>query len=422
MSSEILLLLECIARVTGSLSIIGSLAIIYMIISDRKRKLAQPFHRLMLLMSIFDVLHSIAIVVSTAAKTSMRLCDTQGFFMVLGLAVPLYNSCLNIFFVLTIRYNVSSEQFSKGTELVLHAIAILIPITTATVFTARGLIIPNYTGICHVSGSMALWIIQSILLLCFVICVASMVCICWTVITQAMKMEKYTSFATKKTASLRSHRVNDDKKKTIKQALLYTMAFILTYLFPILCIFYKTQNKEVPLPLIILYNIFYPLQGFWNFVFYVRPGVQLVMQRSPENSYLRTILVVILDPESTVSRRRRSAFRKRRRRSSILRSTNRTKITAATEPKTSLVENNDSCVKEIYTSGTVDWTNSNEDYEVEMEAQTQQDAKSAEADMIQEDNKQGKEPLQPRIKPRRLSLVHLSSILCEEEIKYLDDC
>merc|ERR1740139_1178214 len=120
---------------------IASLLLIYMIISDRKRKLAKPFHRLVLLMSIFDVFQSLAIVISVAAfpqesnihgaHGNARTCTAQGFFMVLGFAVPLYNSSLNIFYVLTIRYNFSPKRFAKF-EPVLHTIAILIPLALAT--------------------------------------------------------------------------------------------------------------------------------------------------------------------------------------------------------------------------------------------------------------------------------------------------
>jgi len=430
------LLISNIGRVTGSLSILGSFSIIYMIISDRRRKLGQPFHRLMLLMSIFDILHSAAIVVSTAAnpkesnvegaKGNNYTCDIQGFFMMLGLAVPLYNSCLNTFFVLTIRYNVSSQQFRKF-ELVLDAIAILIPLSLAIYFTASGVMAPSPIGVCLPEGDIALWTIQSLLFFCFIICIVSMICVCWTVISQATKMEKYTNYSTTRNTPHRGSRVNDDKKRTIQQAVLYTFAFIFTYAFPIMSIFYITQEDEAqpPLAIRILFIIFYPLQGFWNFVFYVRPGVQYVIERSPDMSYLRATLEVILYPESTVSRRRKSGRRRsaRRRRSSILRSTNR--VTAASDPASSLVESNDSSFKEIYTRGLEDCTSSNEVGGVEisaaeLEAQIQQDAKIAEVEIIEEDIEESKLQFQPKMKPRRLSLVHIASVLCEDDYKCLD--
>ena len=98
----------CIGRVSATFSIVGSSLIVYMIVSDRK-KINQPFHRLMLMMSIFDVLQSATILVANAAfpkesdiydysvessygaKGNKHTCAIQSFFMMLGLGVPLYN-------------------------------------------------------------------------------------------------------------------------------------------------------------------------------------------------------------------------------------------------------------------------------------------------------------------------------------------
>lgn len=55
-----------IPRVTGSLSIISSGLIIFMMVIDRKWKLTKPNHRILLLMSIFDVISSIAHVMSSS--------------------------------------------------------------------------------------------------------------------------------------------------------------------------------------------------------------------------------------------------------------------------------------------------------------------------------------------------------------------
>ena len=129
-----------IGRMTATLSILGSSLIIYMIVSDRKRKLVRPFHRLVLLMSIFDVLQSVSMVFASAAfpkesgiygaKGNTQTCAIQGFFMILGMSVPLYNACLNIYYVLTIRYGISPERFTKF-EPTLHVIAILLPLYIA---------------------------------------------------------------------------------------------------------------------------------------------------------------------------------------------------------------------------------------------------------------------------------------------------
>ena len=230
------LIATCIGRVTAAFSFFGSSSIIYMIMSDRKRKLNHSFHRFMLLMSIFDVLQSTTLIVASAAipkesgiygaKGNQLTCTTQGFFVVLGLAVPLYNACLNIYYVLIIR-SFSAKRFAKY-EPVLHAIAILVPLSLAIICSVRGDMLPG-GGFCHPSSNLSMWAILVLLVFCFIVCVSSMICICWTVISQAKTMRKYTKFPKNGIASVRKSRVNNEKRETIKQAVLYASAFILTY-------------------------------------------------------------------------------------------------------------------------------------------------------------------------------------------------
>jgi len=288
-----------IARITASFSTVGSFFIIYMIISNRKTKLVRPYHRIMLLMSIFDMLQSIAMSVTVAAiprelsidgaKGDAGTCKAQGFFIVLGLAVPLYNSCLNIYYVSTIRYRITSQRFAKF-EPILHTVAVLGPLFMAILFTARDNMVPFHI-LCVGRGKVAVFIIPLVLAFCFLICTASLICICWTVISQASNMKKYTSIGRRSSTSAKNSRVEKDKNETIKQASLYFLAFLLTYTWvPIMYAYTKGNiEAEVPCTLAILWSIFYPLQGFWNFLFYIRPGVHLVMQTNPDKGHLEAI-------------------------------------------------------------------------------------------------------------------------------------
>jgi len=302
------LIYSSIARTTASLSLLGSSLIIYMILSDWKRKHDRPFHRLMLMMSIFDCLGSAALIVNNTAipkesniygaKGNTQTCAIQSFFIVLSYAVPIYNACLNIFYVLTIRYSISSERFTKF-EPALHAIAILVPLSTAITFTALGDYKPQEHWCEPVTGPYLITV-ASLFVICFLVCIVSMVIICWTVISNANKMEKYTTFTINKTPSPRRSRINDEKKETIKQALLYTFAFIFTYFFGAIYFVILGFSKETkpPAALLILTSIFYPLQGFWNFVFYVRPRVKHAIKTSPTKPYLEALRDVIFKPES----------------------------------------------------------------------------------------------------------------------------
>jgi len=211
-----------IPRITAALSILGSSTIMYAIISDRKRKFKRPYHRIMLMMSCLDILQSSAMLVSTAAlprdsnisgaKGNERTCDAQGFFLVFGgLAVLLYNASLHIYYALIIQYGVSPERFTKF-EPVLHAISILVPLFIAVLNVAFHGEVARTVLVCYPRAKVILLTAGSIIILCFIICIASMVCICWKAISQAKTMQKYIFRVTTNTSAPRS-RV-DEKKKT----------------------------------------------------------------------------------------------------------------------------------------------------------------------------------------------------------------
>jgi len=285
MSIDILIWIEL--RLSASFSIVGSSLIIYMIISDRKRKLARTYHRFMLLMSGFDVLQSIFMCIPS---TNIFTCTAQGFFLVLGLAVPSYNASLNIYYSLIICRQVSSERFTN-IEPIFHTVSILVPLSTALILTIIEDMERSMT-VCSPSGDLSLIMLSSIISFCFLTCLISMICISYTVTSRAIKMRKYTSF---NNARRRSH-VDDDRKKTIKQAFSYFSAFVVTYTPLLLSALYRKDIEgtgRLPYFIRTLVGVFYPLQGFWNFFFFIRPGVQHVMKTNSDKSYLRAIKDVV---------------------------------------------------------------------------------------------------------------------------------
>jgi len=85
------------------------------------------------------------------------------------------------------------------------------------------------------------------------------------------------------------------ERETITQAILYTIAFIVTYMFPLLwAILNVMKLKKAEVVFSILTSIFYPLQGFWNFVFYIRQVVMHVRKNIfPDISILGAVWQVI---------------------------------------------------------------------------------------------------------------------------------
>jgi len=275
-------------RFTGALSTIGSLAIIYIILSDRSRKLMKPKNRLMLCMSIFDCFQSIALTLSTAGAKISCICQIQGILIWLGLAVPLYNSSLNLYYLLAIRYNVDTKYFSTKIEPYLHAMSILYPLTLAILNALLGLII-SLDGLCWTPGSEYMvilgWGIP--VFLCFLFCIFSMASIYLAVRKQAKCMDKYR-FSTAND--------NTEQNETRNQALMYTSAFVLTYIFPFIEGITRSQKIETTTNILAILTVtFYPLQGFWNFLFYIMPGVKHVRKMNPSISLFAAIREVVFN-------------------------------------------------------------------------------------------------------------------------------
>jgi uncharacterized membrane protein (DUF4010 family) len=84
-----------VLRVSGAiLSILGSLAIITHVLKQRYRK--SPMHRLVLGLSIVDVLYSLYLAMAASfiypVYEPSSICTVDAFFMMLGVASPLYNA------------------------------------------------------------------------------------------------------------------------------------------------------------------------------------------------------------------------------------------------------------------------------------------------------------------------------------------
>jgi len=320
-----LIILAWVTRITAIFSILGSSAIIHMVISDRTHKITKPSHRILFLMSVFDVIQSSAGAFSTmpmpknpdypGSMGNETTCTIQGFFIGLGLAVPLYNSSLNLFFLLSIRYNIDPKMFSRKIEPFLHAISILIPLTISITFTVTGNMKPR-KAVCYPTSRGGHLFIVALVILCMLFCLYSMGGICWTVYSQNKSMDKYVfRRMNNQNTSPRSNRgLLSSDRETLKQAVMYTCAFFLTYTFPIISamIWKGGTGNPIPFWIAFLSNTFYPLQGFWNFMFYVRPGINYVLETT-DKSFLAAVREVVFNSKGLSMQRRispRSVSRK----------------------------------------------------------------------------------------------------------------
>mmetsp|Transcript_17701 Transcript_17701/g.36043 ORF Transcript_17701/g.36043 Transcript_17701/m.36043 type:complete len:332 (-) Transcript_17701:114-1109(-) len=145
--------LSIIPHITGTLSIVGSLSILYDIWKYRSRKLHRPYYRILLGMSFFDVFASASLGMSTwpiprgtegvyGAIGTTQTCTAQGFFAQLILVSPFYNLMLAWYYLLLGKNKpLSEEAIASKYEKYMHAFA-MIPV----LFAVMGLPLTLYNS------------------------------------------------------------------------------------------------------------------------------------------------------------------------------------------------------------------------------------------------------------------------------------
>jgi hypothetical protein len=110
------------------------------------------YHRMLLGITFLDMLYAIGSLGGTfviPASTGVvfghgttATCSAQGFLLQTGAALPVYIACLNIYFMLKIRYNVNDTILRSRYEPWLHGIPIVLALSTASIGAALKLFNP----------------------------------------------------------------------------------------------------------------------------------------------------------------------------------------------------------------------------------------------------------------------------------------
>lgn len=158
--------------ISASISLIASCIIVYKIVlryrANRQNVVGgctssnsdvleiTTYHRMLLGIALFDILHSSWAALSTLpvpassgvsgavfGHGTTATCTAQGFFVQLSSAIPLYMAALNTFFMLKIRYNVPNDVIRKKYEPWFH----LIPVGQALTFGIAGVALELYNPI-----------------------------------------------------------------------------------------------------------------------------------------------------------------------------------------------------------------------------------------------------------------------------------
>ena len=141
------LLLAILPIPSSICSVIGSSVIIFIALKSRRSKAWTPYNRLLLGMSVCDIIFSITLGLSivllpnelSSSSYSKRLfafgndasCNAMGFLIQFSYSAILYNAMLSFYFLLTARFGFKNDQIAKRIEPVMHAICVGFPTVTA---------------------------------------------------------------------------------------------------------------------------------------------------------------------------------------------------------------------------------------------------------------------------------------------------
>lgn len=303
-----------IPLLTGTLSVLGSGSILYSIYARRTIKLKDPQHRILGMMSIFDILYSInkALMFLTYPSGlgvptfgNAWTCALQGFFTQFGYAAGSYNLVLSLYYFLIINRGMSKEEFGKCWEKILHSVVIICHVSFAIIGVSIGLFNPtpgfcyitpgSYGTQCSLAGdnckfqSTAAYFYEAFaqgwIQLAYVVIIVTNLLIWLYVRRQEQQMKKYRTTATTTTTPTTvvgqgggdDNQLSEMEKKSsyarnvFIQSMLYVGAFVLSWSWAtVFHLVAWTTGVSVPW-ITLLINTFLPLQGFWNAFIYARP-------------------------------------------------------------------------------------------------------------------------------------------------------
>ena len=321
-----------IPMVTGTLSACSSGLIIY-IISRSQQKLTTTYHRIMALMSTFDIISSIFIALGTIMMPSDTMykfagpllgnkvtCQIQGWLIVFGLSGSTsLNACLTWYFVCSITFQMKASNIRKYIEPIMYIYTLIIALFGPSFYLSKDLLNPNsYDTFCTIipypescdediwydwnnctwsEGDLEDHYVSFILIgLHFLLVVAGMSIILWTTLRNNREIKSLVTENTKRQTykcSLPSGRngVIEDQTPDVQstnplrslrytralmlQALMYIGAFMLTWVFNVLSAAFNISDIELDA----INCVLFPLQGFWNLLIFLYDKTYLIRQR-----------------------------------------------------------------------------------------------------------------------------------------------
>ncbi|CAB9506474.1 expressed unknown protein [Seminavis robusta] len=365
--------LSIIPCFTSLLSCLGSAQIIYKVSTARK---TTPYRRILWGLSSADFLCSLLYpwqAFLVPADTSPRIwaigndatCTLLGFGQQIFFASIGYNSCLSIYFLLTVKMGMSNAMVAKRYEPLMHIVCVGYPLVTAIVGAAMGMFhevelshgcwVQEYPKGCDdeeqnstcIHGTIALFFGGIPAIVAFFIILFNNLLVYGHVkytiqksrrrfasslggSSSAMSRPLRSSLLSMGASMIRRTQSREQQEPPTRdpqvqrvhavftQAFMYVMAFLIVYspsfILRILSAHgYGAEEEGKLFPLLLLQAIFLPSQGFFNLLVYIRPTYKRTRRENADESRWWAFRRALYGEKVKPSKHGSSDFQHRRR-------------------------------------------------------------------------------------------------------------
>ncbi|KAI2490543.1 hypothetical protein MHU86_24021 [Fragilaria crotonensis] len=309
--------------ISGLVSLLGSLTIIYIIWRDRHEKLKCVYHRILFALSICDCIASLNFAFGFllvpvgnfwGAQGNTASCAASGFLNTFFASQILYNFGLALYYLLIVRYGKTQKFVSRNIEPYTHFLALSIPmavnfwalLTSALnplPFLGGWCSFTKYPPLCDAAAgectrgfserTISFVMFVGMLFPSFIGIAIIMFMIICHVRGRIAAVVRYRT----------RPRLDQTARQTVAQALLYIAAS----LFPNALLLvnhsfnhvFPTQQETARFVLSFLVKLIVPLQGLFNLIIYVRPRyIALRRNRGDRYSFCSLISEIVIGVKS----------------------------------------------------------------------------------------------------------------------------
>jgi hypothetical protein len=322
---------------------VGSFSVIYVILKDRRKNLKMVYQRLMLGMSVMDVIASggltimngWAIPVGTesfsawrywtatpqgtsefyGARGTVTTCNFAGMFMFLiPTSAGTYSIMLSFYYLLVLRYDKRERWIARYVEPVIHVLAIPLPFILGVTAWHMEYFNPmtGLHGWCYLRDApdgcskddavecdrgegflIHSNIMFSVFFAGWVVIIVDMILIVMKVRAVEKRLVRYSIGDS-----------NDTMKRTRQtgiQALLYIGSYFITYICTVFWGYLPISNPTGSFALACLIKIALPLQGFWNALIYMRPYYKAYSKQKKKLRIQKELQQASADPSAIIN-------------------------------------------------------------------------------------------------------------------------